>query len=85
MLTKKTAQSIAEVCGEIEECEQALEILKGKESQEPCLIVRQNEVDDGICLSVSRDHALTIVKQILESRNTQYSDLNHTANSEVTQ
>jgi len=80
MITKETAQKIAEICNQIEECKQALAILKDKKKcEEPSLSVRQYEIDDGIYISVSRTMAANIIGQVLENLNKEYSSLNDKA------
>jgi hypothetical protein len=84
MVTMETAEKIAETCNQIEECGQALVILKSKKKCEtPMLSIYKNDEDDGIHLSVSRGHALIVVGQILENLNTEYASLNNTALKEA--
>jgi hypothetical protein len=84
MVTRETAERIAETCNEIKECEQALAILKSRcKCASHFLFVAKDEKDEGITLSVSRAHALIIVKEILSALNSEYANLNNTALKEA--
>ena len=84
MVTKETAERIAEICNEIEDCKQILTVLKGKgKCVSHFLFVAKNEKDEGITLSLSRGHALSIAEQELENLNTKYASLNKTALKEA--
>jgi len=70
------AAALSEVCDEIKNCKQAIAVLTGKKKcDEPCLIVGESGADDGICVTVSRFHAMVIVAQVLENLDAKYSSL----------
>jgi len=80
MITKNTAQKIAEVCESIEDCEEALKILESKRKCEiPLINVCTDLEKDGINIFVPRAMAVKFVMQVLEHYNAEYSSLNKKA------
>jgi len=84
MVTRETAQKIAGVMDEIEECKQALAILRSKKKCDtPILHVYEDENDEGICIGILRHHAVDIVGRVLEKLCKEYSTLNEKAVKEA--
>jgi len=83
MVSKEMAKRILKVCEEIEECKLALRILgKNKKHEESILSVYKTENCEGIHLSVSHSHAVSIIGQLLEELSKEYKVLNNIAINE---
>jgi len=77
MVTKETAQRIAEICDEVWECQRAVDLLISDKKQEaPLIHVFKDEDDEGFCISVSKANAIDVIEKTLENLKEEYSALN---------
>jgi len=85
MITLKTAQRITEVYTEIEECKQALKILKDNNCESPTITVIpkiSKKNDDGVCVLLSHISAAKIIKETYDELIEEYRKLNEKAHEE---
>jgi prefoldin subunit 5 len=84
MVTKEMARRVVKVLDEVEECKNALELLKSENKQEdPLIHVFKDEDGEGFCISVSRVDAVDVIKKTLERLKEEYSGLNNAILEEV--
>jgi hypothetical protein len=84
MITHFTAQRIADVCEEIDNCNNAVDIFENTKTPIININIAANEEDEGITIQLSPSITIEAIKKQLKDLRTEQIALNEKAGREIT-